>query len=233
MKHILLSLLLFPLTLFAQNRDALNLDAGFDIYSRYVWRGALFNSLPNIQPAVTVGAGNFSLTAWGSYGLTGNYAEVDLFLSYSKSGFTLSVNDYFAVNEEDLSLTNYGSWERSTTDHLVEISSVYDFALSNLPFTLTASVMVYGADLNQSGQQNYSTYFEARYDYALESSQIGFFTGGTANKGYYAGSPSIVNVGADYRKTTKITESFSIPAHYSLIYNPAFQNIFFVLGLSF
>lgn len=93
--------------------------------------------------------------------------------------------------------------------------------------------MVYGADLNQSGQQNYSTYFEARYDYALESSQIGFFTGGTANKGYYAGSPSIVNVGADYRKTTKITESFSIPAHYSLIYNPAFQNIFFVLGLSF
>ncbi|WP_026473509.1 hypothetical protein [Alkaliflexus imshenetskii] len=233
MKHILLSLLLFPLTLFAQNRDALSLDAGFDIYSRYVWRGAMFSNLPNIQPALTAGVGNFSFTAWGSYALTGNYAEVDLFLSYSKSGFTLSVNDYFAVNEEDLSFTDYGNWQRSTTDHLVEIASVYEFGLSNLPLTLTASVMVYGADLNQSDKQNYSTYFEARYDLTLESSQVGIFTGGTANKGYYADSPSIVNVGVDFRKTTKITDGFGIPVHYSLIYNPALKNIFFVLGLSF
>ncbi len=217
----------------AQENKRLAFNAGFDIYSRYVWRGLSFSDAPNIQPYMTFTLGNWSLTGFGSYATSKNYAEIDVFLSYSNNGFTFNLNDYYNEDEQDLSAFNYGDWNRSTTSHLLEASMVFDGTLHRFPLILTASTMVYGADLNTRNNQNYSTYFEAKYPFALNDYSLSLFAGGTINKGFYADKAAIVNIGLESNHEVKFSDYFSLPVKASFYLNPNQKDVFLVLGISF
>jgi uncharacterized protein (TIGR02001 family) len=68
-------------------------EAGVDVVSKYVWRGQLLNDDPVVQPSLTLALGGFSLNLWGSIDTTDwagdgeewNIQEIDYTLSY---GFT-------------------------------------------------------------------------------------------------------------------------------------------------
>ena len=69
-------------------------SGGTDLVSTYVWRGVR-ESGPAFQPSLTMSAGNFSATAWGSVDFDSAYKEMDLTLAYALGPVTLSVDDLY------------------------------------------------------------------------------------------------------------------------------------------
>ena len=71
--------------------EAAPLGAGLDVpaLSAYVWRGQTLNDKPVVQPSLTVSKAGFALNSWANYNCDGAYqgdfSEVDLTASYSKS----------------------------------------------------------------------------------------------------------------------------------------------------
>lgn len=208
-----------------------NFDLSVDLVSRYIWRGLQYCDKPSIQPymAYTNKAENFSVGAWGSYSNSTNYGEVDLFMSYSGKYFTLSVWDYFLMNET-IPNNKYFNYDNKTTGHSYEASLV----LGNfkIPLQLTSSVFFYGADKDVNGDNYYSTYFEAAYNLNIANQDLNIFLGGTPNEGLYGTGAGIVNVGCSLSREIKVTDKFAIPLKGSLVLNPRQENIYFVIGLT-
>jgi hypothetical protein len=205
-----------------------------DLVSRYVWRGLPLNLNPNIQPYATLNYKNFSLGAWGSYGLSNAYAEVDLNLSYTLNAFTLSVCDYFNEDETDMSKTNYFKFTDSNTSntlHSFEGTIKYN-GTESFPISLTLATFFYGNDKNEDNKNNYSTYLELGHKRTWGDTEFSFFLGGTVAKGYYAQEAAIVNVGFMALRNMKLSETTSIPVCTSLILNPSAKDIFFVFCIT-
>ncbi|MBI9064695.1 MAG: hypothetical protein JEZ14_22105 [Marinilabiliaceae bacterium] len=235
MKKIVLmfSLCLISLGSMGQEESKVAFDAGVDFYSRYVWRGLLFTDAPSIQPYMSFTKGGFTAMAWGSYATSKNYAEIDLFLSYTTGGLTFNLNDYFTEDERDMASTDFTEWRDSLTNHLVEASIVYTLPTEGFPLVLMTSTFIYGADLDSDLNQNYSTYFEAKYPFTYNDYDMAVFIGGTLSKGYYANDAAIVNLGFNAGYPIKVTDSFSLPVNMSLILHPYNKDVFFVVGVSF
>lgn len=230
---LIISLLCSIYLVKGQEKDKLLFDAGFDLYSRYVWRGLLFSDAPNVQPYMAFNWKGWTLMGWGSYALSKNYAEIDLFLSWSAGCLTLNLNDYYTENEEDLASVDYDNWRRSGTGHLVETSMVLDGTGKKIPLIFTASTLVYGPDFSDRRNQNYSTYFEVKYPFKMQDYDLSIFAGGTVNKGYYAAGAAMVNVGLQSTHNIAINDEFSIPTNILFILNPEHKDVFLVLGISF
>nr|WP_321451281.1 hypothetical protein [uncultured Carboxylicivirga sp.] len=236
MKNVVLIFLIsiIPMHITAQENAKADLSLGVDLYSRYVWRGLLFSDAPNIQPYISISKSGFSLTAWGSYATSKNYAEVDLFLSYTFKGLTIGVSDYYYEIESDLGLHDYWDWEQSTTFHLGEAYLAYGLPVEKFPLQITASMLIYGYDLNTEGDQNYSTYFELMYPFSFNDYDLSFTLGATPSKGFYTSyNGAVINLALGASKNINVTEKFSIPLNISFIYNPSADDIFLVAGFSF
>lgn len=216
----------------ATSESKYSLDFSVDIVSRYLWRGLLYSPSPNIQPTLTFSAGGFSIGAWGSYSLSEQYAEVDLFVSYNTGPLTLMVFDYYAEDETDLTAVDYFKWKNETTGHQLEGTIMFG-GTDKIPFTLTAATFFYGNDKNADGDNNYSTYFEIAYPVKVVDQEVNLFLGGTPAKGLYHTEAGIVNVGFSTSKNLKITDSFELPVKGTFAVNPAAKDVFFVIGLTF
>ena len=99
MKRILLGVLaaaaLFGTNHVAAQERGVSFGGGTDLVSSYYWRGVK-ESGPALQPTLTMTAGNFSVTAWGSIDFSDSgYKEMDLTLAYQLGPVTLSVADLY------------------------------------------------------------------------------------------------------------------------------------------
>lgn len=237
-KIVILLTLIFTLNgIKGQEESAVSFNAGIDLYSRYVWRGLLFSATPNVQPYMSISWKGFTAMAWASYSTSKtHYGEYDLFLSYNIAGLTLNLNDYYTQEYEDangnLISFDYNEWDRELTSHLIEASVVYQLPSEGFPLQFTVSTFIYGADLDENADQNYSTYLEANYPFTFKDYTCAFFVGGTTHKGYYANDAAFVNTGFKVAYPIKITETFSLPVNMSLIHHPYNHDMFFVVGIS-
>ncbi len=216
----------------AQENSRVDLQAGLDVVSRYVWRGLQFSDAPNFQPYATISYGGLSLTGFGSYATSKSYAEIDWTIAYSLHGLTLSVVDFYN-EEEDLSMNDYFDWKRATTVHLVETSLTWELPVEKFPLVATVSTLVYGADLNSNGNQNLSTYFELLYPFSIKDYSLSAFVGATGNKGYYAEKAAFVNTGISLVRPVEVTDRFAFDLNMSFIVNPRAEDAFFIVGLTF
>ncbi len=233
-KTILLAMTLLGMvsSLLSQEKSKADISAGVDFYNRYVWRGLLFTDAPSIQPYITASKGGFSATAWGSYATSKNYAEIDLFLSYTVGGFTIGLSDYYTEDETDLTLNDYSVYDQGETAHLIESYISYTLPAEKFPLTITASTFVHGADLDANGDQNYSSYFELMYPFSVNDYDLSLTLGGTPGEGYYGSEAGIVNLSFGASRSIKVTDSFSIPLNTAFIVNPLAKDLFFVVGIS-
>ena len=174
-----------------------------------------------------------TVMTWASYALSNNYAEIDLFLSYNIGGLTLNLNDYFSENELNMASTSYTEWRDTLTSHLIETSVVYQLPIEMLPISFTASIFLYGADLNESSEQNYSMYFEANLPFKAGNNDCSVFIGGSPYKGYYASDAALVNLGMSAMRDIQINNDFSIPLSTSLVFHPYNKDVFFTVGITF
>lgn len=213
----------------------LKLELNADLVSRYIWRGLPSSLSPNIQPYATLSYKNFAAQVWGSYALPGQYAEIDLNLSYTLGAFTFSIWDYYNEDESDLSLNDYFRWsntDTSYTAHSLEGGITFN-GTESFPISFTLATFFYGNDIDEEGDNYYSTYLELGYESNIGETNLSLFAGGTFAKGYYASKAAVVNLGFTASRELKLSNTMSLPVYGSLILNPDAKNIFFVFGITF
>jgi hypothetical protein len=218
----------------AQNppeNSTLNTDLGFDFVNRYLWRGTIVNASPNLQPYLGLEYKGFNFGAWGSYATDGQFAEVDLFLSYSYEGLTLTLNDYYTENEDSLLQFDNFNFNDDKTNHALEFMVNYEFG-EKLPLTLSAATIFYGNDKDEKGNNYYSTWLQANYTFKLNDYDLDVFVGATPAKSIYNSKEgNVAEIGAKLSKSIDISEKFSIPMSVALVTNPAEENIFMILSI--
>lgn len=210
----------------ARAQDRLEADLSMDLVSSYVWRGMYQGSVA-LQPEVSLGWKGLSLSAWGSAGLADKMYEVDLTLSYSIAGFTLSVTDLWSNTD----MPRYFEYRPTVTGHCFEGAVAYDFG----PVKLSWQTIFAGNDFQEvDGRRTFSSYFEISAPFRLGGLDWEAAAGMVpwASDYYAAKSFNVINVSLEAKKSIPITDRFGLPVFGRLIANPCSGNLYFVAGLT-
>lgn len=218
----------------AQERGV-KFTGGTDLVSTYVWRG-VYESGPAFQPTLTMTAGNFSATAWGSVDFDNNYKEMDLTLAYALGPVILSVADLYWTGHND---DRYFVFD-DRSPHRIEVGASWVVS-EKVPFTLSWYTILFGAaDVNDKGERAYASYFEAACPFTVKT--VGMRVGvgvvpWNAAATYYSGNRDfyVQNVFLNAGKSWNIKgmDSMSIGVFTNLIWNPALEDVNFTGGISF
>ena len=116
--------------------------------------------------------------------------------------------------------------------HFFEGTLAYCFGES-FPLTLSWSTMFAGADKNEEGKLQGSTYINASYPISLPADitltpAIGF----TPWKGYYHNKAAFTDISLKANKDIKVTDNFSIPVFVQAIVAPVYDRTYLVAGFS-
>ena len=205
---------------------------GLDLQTKYIWRGMEMmteKSSPVLFPSVNYSWEGLFVYAMGGYAVNGEYAEVDLGVSYTWKGFTLGFNDYYYPTV-DSNKDNYFGGE--DTGHWLEVTLTY--APEKIPIWITASNFFYGADKyqdeNGNEKQAYSSYVEigTYYDF-LDNNRVSLAVGAALNKSCYNGYEkdfSVCNIEGKYTYNVKVKNDWNLPLSVSYIYNPVYDKTF-------
>lgn len=214
-----------------------------DLVSSYVWRG-FYQTGASFQPTLGFGIGNFSLTAWGSTDFDGASAsegvaakEIDLTAAYAfgESGFTFSVASLWWGGQGANKYFNLKSHE---TAHHFEAGLAYTLPVERFPLSIAWYTMFAGADKNDKGKQNYSSYVELNYPFSVKAVDLNVICGFLpyeAGIGVYGASNSsfaVTNVALKATTDIKITDKFAIPIFAQAIWNPRMEDAHLVFGLT-
>lgn len=215
---------------------------GLDAQTKYVWRGMEMmpeESAPVLFPSLNYSYKGLFAYAMGGYAINGKYAEVDLGLSYTVSGFTLAFNDYYYPSVDSVEDKYLGGGKH--TGHWLEATMSWN--PEKIPFYATLSNFFYGADkyVNGSGKekQAYSTYLEVGtyYDF-LQNNRLSLTVGAALNKSCYNGYAhdfSICNTELKYTYNLTFKSGWTLPLNVAYIYNPVYDKSYvdFTVNLAF
>jgi uncharacterized protein (TIGR02001 family) len=232
-KIMLIAVLFISSSLAAQEESKFEITPSVDVVSSYVWRG-MYQTGPSVQPGLTLAYGGLSLGVWGStdFSTADNLyipKEFDITLGYEAGGFSIGVTDYWWSGET----APYGHYKAS---HFFEGTVGYSFGES-FPFSLSWSTMLgLDGDKDADGDQLYSTYVSAAYDFSVKdvavSASLGIspWTGSYHKAGTNGLAVSAISLKAS--KELKISDSFSLPVFVETIIAPNQDNVFLVFGIS-
>lgn len=103
------------------------IDADVYLYSRYVWRGVGFGGSPTVQGQLTYTNGGLMAACYVAKSLNGNKVGFpntsNLMVGYKYNGITLTLDDYFFYDEDNLD--NYTDWG-TETPHFIEARVRFD-----------------------------------------------------------------------------------------------------------
>jgi hypothetical protein len=216
-----------------ESTSLVSIDAGADIYTSYVWRGAKFGTGPAFQPWVESTVGGLAIGAWGSVNSGIDEAfEMDLYISYSFDfGLSLAVTDYYfghvdgdSIGVDDDGFTTYEqlgflSYEEA---HFIEPAVSYEIGDLSL---MAAYMFVPESELIDEGDM----YFEAGYAIGDLSIAVGAGDGAYTDDGDF----NVCNITLGTSKEIKITDSFSLPLSGAVTLNPTTEGFFIYAGVSF
>ena len=222
------------MALTASAQDKVEATLGADIVSKYVWRGGNMDDAA-VQPTLGISYKGLSLTAWGSYGITGGSdvtKELDLTLAYTVGGFNVGITDYYVAGDESVKYFLYKSHE---TAHTFEANVGYDFGFLSFQWYTNFA----GSDgTTQKGKRAYTSYMELNAPFKLAGLDWNATVGAvpySAGNGYYAANASgfaVTNVALKACYDINITKNFSLPLYAQIIGNPSTQKAYFVFGFT-
>lgn len=232
-KFILL-FLLFPLIANAERvQNVSPFTASLELSTKYMWRGIEYGADPTVFPMIGYNTHGFNAFAMGAYAINGSHQEVDLGVSYTAKELTVGVSDYYypsAVGEKD----QYFKLSNRETGHWVEAYATWTG--TKIPFWVTVSTYIFGADKNTDGKQMYSSYAELGYTHSFtDDNSIALCVGANLNKGFYTDNESgfnVVNINAKYSTAFKFG-SFKLPVSASYVLNPYKNKSYFTMSLYF
>jgi hypothetical protein len=225
-KVMLLMALFISSSMMAQEESKLEITPSADLVSSYVWRGA-YQTATAIQPGLTLSFGGFSVGAWGSTDFAFQGKEVDFTVGYETGGFSIAFTDYWWAGEGS-SYTDYKA------THYLEGSIGYSFSF---PLSLSWNTMLgLDSDKNAKGDQQFSTYVSAGYDFNVKDVALTASIGIAPWTGIYhkADTEGLVvsAISLKATKEIKISDSFSLPVFAETIIAPNQDNVFLVFGIS-
>ena len=98
--------------------------------------------------------------------------------------------------------------------------------------------MFAGADKNDKGEQNYSSYVELNYPFSVKAVDLNVILGflpyeaGVGVYGIPNSSFAVTNVALKATTDIKVTNKFSIPVFAQAIWNPRMEDAHLVFGLT-
>jgi hypothetical protein len=226
--------------------SSVQFSLGADLVSRYIWRGKDYGNSPAIQPNISFSFAGLKIGAWGSYGIlyrenSGNYAELDPYISYTWKWFTVGITDYFFPNGLTPNDNNrYFNYDSKQTGHAFEGCITFT-GPEKFPLQVFAGTLFYGADKGTDNagvyglgsSNNYSTYFEISCPFTVRGIGVKPFVGGIPyGSGWYGPYGGVVNAGLTVSKSIRISKEYELPVFTSIISNPQAQSIFLVFGVS-
>ena len=231
MKKIMIALGLFVATnIHAQ--DKVETSVAADIVSQYIWRGQDLGNV-SLQPTLGVAYKGFSLSAWGSVGLTDakDTKEFDLTLGYATGGFNIGITDYWFNTGLD-PMNRYFKYDAHATNHVFEANVGYDFGLASIQWFSNFG----GNDgTNKDGKRAaYSSYVELAAPFKLVTADWTASVGVVpfATSFYGTNGFAVTNVSLRASKDIAITDKFSIPVFAGICANPCAQKAYLIVGFT-
>jgi hypothetical protein len=209
------------------------LDFNVDIKTSHLWRGLIINDGMTAMGFVHLALDkNQHLTTgvWGGAGFDGNYREINYYIQYQKSNFSIGLWNLF--NTTGMSQPRIFNYDKLTTTHIIDLRTSYHFSKS-FPLRLEADVFLYTGkndrEITANYDSRYSTYVELSYP-IVENQKVNvslyiggaFALDGTSN--LYRADQSkdfgIVNTG--FRLTKEISVlNYKLPVSANAMWNPA------------
>ncbi len=123
--------LVMSMTTFAQNKIETTISG--DIVSNNIWRGQDLGNV-SLQPTLGIGYKGFSLTAWGSVGLSNSEDAkmLELILAYTTKGLNVSITDYWASKGGGDPKGRFFKYGAHETNHVFEANIGYNFGFANI-----------------------------------------------------------------------------------------------------
>ena len=216
-------------TTYAQDKIETTVSA--DVVNQYIWRGQDLGNV-SLQPTLGIGIKGFSLSAWGSVGLSNSAdtKEFDLTASYSVGGFNIGITDYWfnaGLDPEN----RYFMYNAHSTNHVFEGNIGYDFGVASLQWYTNFA----GNDgVNKDGKRAYSSYVELAVPFSLAGVDWTAIAGAIPYATSFYGTTgfAVTNVSLKATKDIKVTDSFSIPIFGQVVGNPCSQNAYLVFGFT-
>lgn len=222
------SVLILSGTVSATAQEKVEGSISADVVSQYIWRGQDFGDV-SFQPSLGLSYAGFSLSAWGSIGLSNeaDATEFDLTLAYAVGGFNLGITDYWTNTG-----AKYFQYESHKTNHVFEANVGYDFG----PCSIQWYTNFAGADgTDKDGCRAYSSYVELGAPFKLGGlnwdAAVGIVPYQTS---FYADANgfAVTNVSVKATYTIEITPSFSLPVFACIATNPSSEDAAFVFGFT-
>ena len=202
-----------------------------DIVSSYIWRGQDLGNV-SLQPTLGIGYKGFSLSVWGSVGLSdpADTKEFDLTLGYTFGGLNIGITDYWFNTGLDPE-NRYFKYDAHGTNHVFEANIGYDFGLASVQWFTNIA----GNDgVNKDGKRAYSSYVEvavpfklATVDWTATAGAVPYATDFYGTTGF-----AVTNVSLRADKEIKVTDSFSVPVFGQVTGNPCSQKAYLVFGIT-
>ncbi len=213
-------------------------NASFKLVSKYMFRGIEMTKDPNIVGEAYIGYKGWTLGMWATTNYSGTFYEPDIYISYSPKNFVFTLYDFDSGQGKD-----YFNFNNKQTTHIDELSVKYTVS-EKIPLSLTLGTIIWGADkkidfYDSTGQailkdaNNFSTYVEAVYPFAINEITITPTIGFTTHKSYtYSATGfSFINVGLTFEKRIRVSDKLSIPIGYSFIYNQGQKRAYSVMSI--
>lgn len=152
-----------------------------------------------------------------------------------ESGLTFSVASLWWGGQGARKYFNFKSHE---TAHHFEAGLAYTLPVEKFPLSIAWYTMFAGADKDDKGRQNYSSYVELNYPFSVKSVDLNLTCGflpyeagvgvyGVPNSGF-----AVTNVALKGITEIKITDNFSIPVFAQAIWNPRMEDAHLVFGFT-
>lgn len=211
-----------------------NFHLGVELQSKYLWRGQEYGTSPAVFPTVHYDYKGLSIGAIGAYAWDGSHQECDLYASYSTSGLTIAVTDYYyptAVGAKD----QFFELDNKKAGHMFEATLAYEH--KKVPVSILLSTFFAGADKNLEGNQAWSSYLElgTHYDF-LENNSVSLAVGSALNKSFYNNFEtgfSVVNIALKYTYNVQFKNNWNLPLSASYVINPQKEKSFINFSASF
>ena len=225
----MVALAIIASTTAAKAQDNVETTIGADVVNQYIWRGQELGSV-SLQPTLGVAYKGFSLTAWGSVGLSepSDTKEFDITAAYSVGGFNFGVTDYWFNSPS----TRYFLYDSHKTSHVFEANIGYDFGPASVQWYTNFA----GNDgVNKDGKRAYSSYMELAAPFSWVgcdwTASVGAVPYATSFYSHATGF-AVTHVALKASRDIRITDKFSIPLFAQIAANPSSGKAYFLAGFT-
>ena len=100
-----------------EKEGSVEISAGGEIVSSYLWRGQNYNHNPSVQPWAEISWRGFTVGCWSAFRIKGEGDdEVNFYISKSMGFLTLSLQDYWSYSK--INPSKYFDYSPETTSHM-------------------------------------------------------------------------------------------------------------------